>query len=178
MMILLGVPIQAEFRIPGVGLLMTLLLIFLVGLLAANILGKKLVGFGEALVEKIPIVRSIYNGTKQVVLSIAQTDSNAFRSCVLVEFPRKGVYVIGFATGETLGEVREKTKVRMVNVFIPTTPNPTSGFLIFVPKEEVIELEMPIEDGVKMIISGGIVTPEYRGGKAARALQGAGNPPV
>ncbi len=156
-----GAPIPEGFQIPGLGLAMTLIFIFIVGLLATNFFGKKLLEIGEAIVERIPVVRSIYTGTKQVVTSIAKADTNAFRQCVLVEFPRKGVYAMGFVTGDAKGEVQSKTAKHLINIFIPTTPNPTSGFLVFAPQDEVLELKMSIEDGIKLIISGGIVIPPY-----------------
>ncbi len=171
LLIFMGVSLKEGFRVPGIGLSMTVLIILVVGLLTTNIFGKKLVAVGEAIVEKIPFVRSVYNGTKQVVSSVAQADTRAFSKCVLVEFPRQGVYAMGFVTGVAKGEVQVKTAEKVLNIFIPTTPNPTSGFLVFVPEKETIELTMTIEDGIKLIISGGIVTPDYHGA-AIKELEG------
>lgn len=157
----IGTPLPEDFHLPGLGLILIILLIFVVGVLTKSFLGAKLVQWGELIVDRIPIVRSIYTGAKQVVTTIAHADTKAFRKVVMVEFPRKGIYSIGFITGTTEGEVQELTEEKLVNVFVPTTPNPTSGFLVFLPHEDVIELTMSVEDGIKFIISVGIVTPEY-----------------
>ncbi|MBI5183319.1 MAG: DUF502 domain-containing protein [Nitrospinae bacterium] len=161
LLIFIGLPLRPGYRIPGLGLMATILIIFIVGLLTTNIFGRKLVKFGELILEKIPVVRSVYTGAKQVINTIAHTDKKAFRQVVMVEFPRKGVYSIGFVTGETKGEVQDLTKEEVVNVFLPTTPNPTSGFLLFAPRNEITPLSMTVEDGLKLIISGGIVTPKW-----------------
>lgn len=165
LLILLGAPIPPDFRLPGLGVIMTLVVIFLVGILTKNIFGAKLVEVWETIVEKIPVVRSIYTGAKQVVTTIAQTDTKAFSKVVMVEFPRRGIYSLGFVTNETRGEVQALTEEDLINVFVPTTPNPTSGFLVFVPKEDVTELTMTVEEGLKFIISCGIVTPPFRPSK-------------
>jgi uncharacterized membrane protein len=152
-----GAPIPEGFRIPFLGFAMTFLIILVVGILTTNIFGKQVVHLGETLVEKIPFVRRIYSGTKQVVTAFANADTDSFKKVVLIEFPRKGIHAIGFVTGESRGEVQEHTNGTYINVFVPTTPNPTSGFLVFAPPEEVQEIAMSIEDGVKYVISGGIV---------------------
>jgi len=157
LLIQVGAPIPEGFRIPFLGFLMTFLIILMVGILTTNIFGKQLVHLGEGLVEKIPFVRRIYSGTKQVVVAFANSDTNSFTKVVLIEFPRKGIHAIGFVTGEARGEVQQHTSGEYINVFVPTTPNPTSGFLVFAPPEEVQEIAMTIEDGVKYVISGGIV---------------------
>lgn len=172
LLIFLGAPVPKESHIPGVGVVMTFIVIFLVGVLATNIFGKKLLQWGESIVAKIPVVRSIYTGVKQVVTTVIQTDAKSFSKSVLVEFPRKGVYALGFITSEAKGEIQIKTAEHVCNVFVPTTPNPTSGFLIFVPKNELIDLEMSIEDGLKLIISGGIVVPPFDPAQAARIENG------
>ena len=164
-LIKIGTPIPEDFHLPGLGLILIILLIFVVGVLTRNIFGAKLVQLGEMIVDRIPVVRSIYTGVKQVVTTIAHADTKAFRKVVLVEFPRKGIYSVGFITGYTEGEVQELTYAKLVNVFVPTTPNPTSGFLVFVANEEIIELTMSVEEGIKFIISVGIVTPEYNQAK-------------
>ncbi|MCH6578916.1 MAG: DUF502 domain-containing protein [Nitrospinae bacterium] len=164
-LIRIGTPIPEDFRLPGLGLILIVLLIFVIGVLTQSFLGGKLVQLGEMIVDRIPVVRSIYTGAKQVVTTIAEADTKAFRKVVLVEFPRKGIYSLGFITGYTEGEVQELTNAKLVNVFVPTTPNPTSGFLVFVANEDIIELTMTVEDGIKFIISVGIVTPEYHQGK-------------
>ena len=119
-----------------------------------------MINLGESLVEKIPFVRKIYKGSKQVVQSIAQADTTAFRKVVLLEFPRRGMLAIGFVTGSARGEVQEYTREDVLNVFVPTMPNPTSGFLVFAPPEELTEIDMSIEDGIKYVVSGGIVDTE------------------
>jgi uncharacterized membrane protein len=149
-------------RIPGLGFVIIFALVLGTGLLTTNIIGRSLVSFWENLIFKIPLVSSTYKMIKQVVEAIG-ADQEAFQRVVLLEWPRKGVYVIGFVTGETRGEVQEKTVEDVLNVFIVTTPNPTTGFLHLVPKSEVIPLDMSVEDGLKMVISGGIVTPDYHG---------------
>ena len=160
-LIKLGAPIPDGYRIPGLGVVMTIVVVFLVGLFTKNFFGAKLIQVGEMIVEKIPFVSNIYSGIKQVVTTIANTETQAFKKVVMIEFPRKGVYAIGFVSSEARGEVQERTEHEVVNVIIPTTPNPTSGFLVFTPKEDIIELDMTIEDGIKLIISCGIVAPKY-----------------
>ena len=159
MLIRLGAPIPEGFRIPFLGLVVTLLIVLTVGWFTTNFFGKKLFKLGETLIEKIPFVRRIYTGSKQVVSSIAEADTSAFRKVVLLEFPRRGLLAIGFVTGESRGEVQHITQDNMLNVFVPTMPNPTSGFLIFSPPEELTEVSMTIEEGIKYVVSGGIVTP-------------------
>jgi uncharacterized membrane protein len=157
-LIQLGAPIPEGYRIPFLGLIVTLLIVLTVGWFTTNFFGKKLFVLGETIVGKIPFVRRIYKGTKQVVLSIAEADTTAFRKVVLLEFPRRGLLAIGFVTGESRGEVQQMTQENMLNVFVPTMPNPTSGFLIFSPPEELTEVSMTIEEGIKYVVSGGIVT--------------------
>ena len=158
-LIQLGAPFPEGYRIPFLGVLMTLLIILTVGWLTTSFFGKKIFKIGETLFEKIPFVRRIYTGSKQVVISIAQADTSAFRKVVLLEFPRRGLLAIGFVTGESRGEVQRLTQENMFNVFVPTMPNPTSGFLIFAPSDELTEVSMSIEEGIKYVVSGGIVTP-------------------
>ena len=158
-LIQLGAPIPEGYRIPFLGLVVTLLIVLIVGWLTTNFFGNKVFQIGELLIEKIPFVRRIYKGSKQVVSSIAEADTSTFRKVVLIEFPRRGLLAIGFVTGESRGEVQELTRENMLNVFVPTMPNPTSGFLIFSPLEELTEVSMTIEEGIKYVVSGGLVTP-------------------
>lgn len=151
-----------EYTIHGLGFIATLVIIFLIGLLTKNMIGRRLVKLGENIVEKTPFARSIYTGAKQVLETIASTDKTAFKQVILVEFPRKGIYSLGFVTCEAKGEIQDMTTEEVVNVFIPTTPNPTSGFLLFVSKREIMPLSMTVEDAIKLIISGGILTPKYK----------------
>ena len=156
----MGAPIPEGYRIPALGLVITLLIVLAVGWFTTNFFGKRFLHLGETVVEKIPFVRRIYKGSKQVVQSIANADTSAFRKVVLLEFPRRGMLAIGFVTGSAHGEVQDLTKENVLNVFVPTMPNPTSGFLIFAPPEELTEVNMSIEDGIKYVVSGGIVTAE------------------
>ncbi len=159
MLVQLGAPFPEGYRIPFLGVLMTMLIVLAVGWLTTNFFGKKIFEIGETVVEKIPFVRRIYKGSKQVVVSIAHADTSAFRKVVLLDFPRRGLLAIGFVTGESRGEVQQITQDNMLNVFVPTMPNPTSGFLIFSPPDELTKVSMTIEDGIKYVVSGGIVTP-------------------
>jgi uncharacterized membrane protein len=146
--------------IPGLGIVMTILAIFLVGLFVKNIIGQKLVQLGERILEKIPVVSSIYSSSKQFIQAVSLTgQEDGFRKVILVEYPRKGLWVVGFVTCENTGETQVLTDEDVVNVFIPTTPNPTSGFLLLVPKKDIIPLSMTVEEGLKLVVSGGIVPP-------------------
>ena len=147
------------FGIPGLGLLIAVLALILIGAATAGYLGRVIVRINDAALARMPVVRSIYGATKQIFETVLAQKSTAFRQVCLVEYPRHGVWTLGFITGTTVGEVQERTSDEVVNVFLPTTPNPTSGFLLFVPSQDIILLDMSIEDGIKMVISGGIVTP-------------------
>ena len=156
----MGAPIPEGYRIPALGLVITLLIVLAVGWFTTNFFGKQMINLGESLVEKIPFVRKIYKGSKQVVQSIAHADTTAFRKVVLLEFPRRGMLAIGFVTGSARGEVQDYTREDVLNVFVPTMPNPTSGFLVFAPPEDLTEIDMSIEDGIEYVVSGGIVDTE------------------
>lgn len=151
--------------LPGLGLLIGLIVITLIGALAAGFFGRWLIRMGENILNRMPVVRTIYGASKQILETVLTTQSNAFREVVLVEYPRKELWVVGFVTGSTEGEVGVKIEDETVNVFIPTTPNPTSGFLLFCPKKDLIYLDMGVEDAVKLVVSGGIVTPEMKAAK-------------
>ena len=146
-------------KLPGVGLLVGAVTITLIGAIAAGFLGRWLIRIGENLLNRMPVVRSIYGASKQILETVLSAQSDAFREVVLVEYPRKDLWVIGFLTGTTKGEVQNSIRPQTVNVFIPTTPNPTSGFLLFCPEDDVVYLEMSVEEAVKLVVSGGIVTP-------------------
>ena len=154
---------QLPFCVPGIGLLFVLCAITLIGALTAGACGRFIVQFSERIFERTPIVRVIYTAIKQVMQTLYQNQSKAFQDVVMIEYPRKGIWSLGFITGQTKGEVQKLTEDVVINVFIPTTPNPTSGFLLFVPKKDIRTLKMSVEDGVKMVISAGIVTPTHRG---------------
>jgi uncharacterized membrane protein len=147
------------FGIPGLGVLILILFITFTGALTRMLLGRWIVHGGEHLLSRMPVVRSVYSATKQIVETVLAHQSDAFRQAVLFEYPRRGSWAIGFVTGRTIGEVQNMTEDEVVNVFLPTTPNPTSGYLLFLPRRELVELSMTVEDAIKMIISGGIVTP-------------------
>ena len=145
--------------IPGLGVILSLVLLLVTGIIATNILGQRLVRWSESLLEKIPLVRTLYNGTKQIIQAIFATNSQAFRKVLLVEYPRKGMWSIAFQTGVTKTEVHQGADTDMVSIFIPTTPNPTSGFLMMVSRSEVRELSMSIDDALKFVISLGVMQP-------------------
>ena len=147
------------FGLPGLGLVIMVVALMIIGALAAGFMGRWFMRASEHLLERMPVVRTIYSALKQVFETVFAEKSKAFREVVLIEYPRKGIWVIGFATGSTTGEVRNIIEHEIVNVFLPTTPNPTSGFLLFLPRKDVIFLNMSVEEGVKMVISAGVVTP-------------------
>jgi uncharacterized membrane protein len=148
-------------HIPGLGVLLAVVLVLATGMIVANLLGRRLVNAWESLLSRIPLVRTLYAGIKQILEAVLATDGQSFRRVLLVEYPRKGVWSLAFMTSDLLGEVQEKTRSEVISVFIPTTPNPTSGFVLMLPKEDVIELEMSVEQGLKMIISMGVVVPDW-----------------
>lgn len=147
--------------IPGLGIVIAIVFFIFVGWLTRNYLGQLLLRLSEYLLDKMPIVRTIYSAIKQIFETVMTSKSQAFRDVVMLEYPRKGIYSLGFLTGKTTGEVEEKTHEDTINVFVPTTPNPTSGFLLFVPRKDVTFLDMTVEEGIKMVVSAGIITPEY-----------------
>lgn len=148
------------FHIPGLGVIVTLILTMLVGLITKSYFGKKIIDWGEGLFNKIPIIRNVYQPTKQLVDSLFSGGVKNFNRVVLIEFPRKGVYTIAFVTGIAKGEVRDIIEEECINVYVPTTPNPTSGYFIVVPEKEVINLNMTVEEAFRMIISIGLVVPD------------------
>lgn len=150
------------FDLPGAGIVLTLLIIFLTGLLAANFIGQRLVGWWEKLLARIPVVNSIYNSVKQVSDTLFSSSGNAFRKALLVQYPRSGSWTIAFLTGSPGGDVVNHLQGEFVSVYVPTTPNPTSGFFLMMPRNEVIELEMDVDEALKYIISMGVVTPPPR----------------
>lgn len=151
------------FRVPGLGILLSLLVLLVTGILVANILGRKLVYFWESVLKRIPLVRSIYSAAKQFAEIVFTDNTQSFNRVMLIEYPRKGLYSLCFQTSSNLGEVQAKTGEDVVCVFIPTTPNPTSGLILMVPKSEVIELDMEIEEALQMIVSLGVVVPAWQG---------------
>jgi uncharacterized membrane protein len=150
------------FGVPGIGVLLIVLALILVGWFAAGFLGRLVVNTQDRILARMPLVRSVYGAVKQILETVLAQTSTAFREVVLLEYPRRGIWAIGFITGYTEGEVQNLTEDECVNIFLPTTPNPTSGFLLFVPRKDLIKLDMSIEEGIKMVVSGGIVTPPDR----------------
>jgi uncharacterized membrane protein len=148
------------FSIPGFGLILAIGVLILTGVLAANLLGRQLVALWEAILSRIPIVRNIYNAVKQIASTVLTSQGKSFRKVVMAEYPRKGIWSIGFLTNEKVALACKDMTEDMVAVFLPTTPNPTSGFILLFPKEDLIELDMSVEEGFKFIISIGVVVPE------------------
>ena len=165
-LLLLPEPYQPDnllgMHIPGLGVLLAAILVLTTGMIVANFLGKRLVISWEHFLARIPLVRSLYAAIKQIMEAVLSTDAQSFRKVLLIEYPRKGVWSLAFLTSDNLGEVQAKTSSEVISVFIPTTPNPTSGFIIMVPKDDVIELDMAVEDGLKMIISLGVAVPPWQ----------------
>lgn len=155
------------FEIPGLGLVMAILFFITIGWFARNYFGKLTIRISEYFLEKMPIVRTIYSALKQIFETVMASQSQAFRDVVMFEYPRKGIWVMGFVTGTTKGEVQSLTDNEVVNVFLPTTPNPTSGFLLFVPRKDLIFMKMSVEEAIKMVVSGGIITPPEKDSKKA-----------
>ena len=150
------------FALPGLGVLILIAALIFVGAFAAGFFGRMWIHFTEQMLNRMPVIRNVYSAVKQILETILAQQSNAFREAVLVEYPRRGIWAIAFITGRTKGEVQNLTEEECINIFLPTTPNPTSGFLLFVPKEDLIPLTMTVEQAIKMVISGGIVTPPDR----------------
>ncbi len=169
------------FSIPGFGLLVALLLITLIGFLTANLIGRSIISYGEYLLSRMPVVRNIYSALKQIFETVFRENSDSFQSVALVQYPRQGIWALAFVATDTLGEVQarlDEAAGQTISVFLPTTPNPTSGFLLFVPKEEVEIMDMGVEEAAKLIISAGLVAPEFQEAKdkalAKRAARQAG----
>ncbi|MFW5425710.1 MAG: DUF502 domain-containing protein [Methylophagaceae bacterium] len=149
-------------HVPGLGVVLAIVLVLATGMIVANLLGKRIVAAWESLLARIPIVRTLYAGVKQIMEAVLATDAKSFSKVILIEYPRKGLWGLAFMTSDDLGEVQVKAGADLISVFVPTTPNPTSGFVIMLPKEDVIELDMSVEDGLKMIISMGVVVPPWQ----------------
>ena len=147
------------FSMPGLGLIVACVFFILVGWFAKNFLGRLVIRISESIVHRLPVVRAVYKGTKQVFETVIGGQAQAFRDVVMFEYPRQGSWALGFVTGVTKGEVQRLTDSEVLNVFLPTTPNPTSGFLLFIPRKDLIFMKMSVEEGIKMIVSGGILTP-------------------
>lgn len=154
-------------EVPGTGFAATLVFVFLVGLFASNIIGRAVIHRFEAFFAKVPLASRIYIAVKQIGEGVIGGQRNLFQRVVMFEYPRRGSWAIGFVTSEHRGVLAQKTGKKMQHVFVPTTPNPTSGFLLFLPEEDLMELDMSVEDGLKLVISGGAVAPGSAGGAPA-----------
>ena len=150
------------FHLPGFGVLLTLGIVLLMGAIASNFLGRRLLMFGNALLRRIPIVRSIYSSVKQVSDTLFSENGNAFRKALLVQWPREGVWTIGFLTGVPGGDVVNHLPANYLSVYIPTTPNPTGGYFVMLKKTECIELKMSVDEALTYVISMGVVVPAAR----------------
>lgn len=148
------------FEIPGLGVIISLFMLLITGILATNFLGQRFVMLSESILDRIPLVRSIYNSTKQVIQAILSTNSQAFRKVLLVEYPRQGIWSVAFQTGVSSFASELQNGEEMISVFIPTTPNPTSGFLMLVPKASARELSMSVDEALKFVISLGVMQPK------------------
>ncbi|MBI3180238.1 MAG: DUF502 domain-containing protein [Deltaproteobacteria bacterium] len=164
-----------EYFAPVVSVMLSVLLIYLVGLVGGNVLGRQVLQFLDKLLMQVPFVRGIYSATRQFLDTFSRARGGAFRRVVLVEYPRQGLWTMGFVTSETKGEVQARTEGKVLNVFLPTTPNPTSGWLIFVREDEVVQLDMSVDEAIKMVISGGVVTPPHRPDASVRAVRASGS---
>lgn len=147
-------------NIPGLGAILTLLIVFLTGLAARNFIGRRLVLLWEGLLTRIPVVKSIYSSVKQVSDTLFSPSGNAFRKAVLIQYPRQGSWTIAFLTGAPGGEVKNHLQGDFISVYVPTTPNPTSGFFLMLPRADAIELDMSVDAALKYIVSMGVVAPE------------------
>lgn len=150
------------FYVPGIGVIATLLVVFLTGLVTANIIGQRLLRFWEGVLSRIPVVKSVYYSVKQVSDTLFSSSGEAFRKALLVQYPREGAWTIAFLTGQPGGDVLNHLPGDYVSVYVPTTPNPTSGFFLMLPRRDVIELEMSVDEALKYIISMGVVAPPMR----------------
>jgi len=161
-LLLLPAPYRPEnlvgFPLPGLGIVFALIVLLVTGLLVTNLIGRRLVQYWDGLMRRIPLVRSIHGGVKSFAESVFST-SNSFRTVVMIEYPRKGIWTIGFITADDMAEITQKTGVPHACVYVPTTPNPTSGFIMMVPRAEIVELNMSVDAAMKMIITCGVVVP-------------------
>jgi uncharacterized membrane protein len=146
-------------NVPGLGVVLTLLVVFLTGLAAANIIGQRLVQMGEALVAQIPVVKTIYTSVKQVSDTLFSSSGQAFRKAVLVRFPHTDTWTVAFVTGMAAGEVAQRLGDERISIYVPTTPNPTSGYFLIVSRADVIELDMSVDEALKYVISMGVAAP-------------------
>lgn len=161
-----GYNLTDYLNFPGYGLAIFVVFTAMIGAMAKNLFAAQLIGWGERMLDRLPIIRSIYNAIKQIAETVLVQSKSSFERACLVEYPRKGLWAVAFISTATRGEVLEKTgHSEMLSVFLPTTPNPTSGFLLFVPRKDVVELDMSVEEAAKLIISAGLVSPTEAGAR-------------
>ena len=153
-----------RFSIPGLGLIIVVVAITLLGALTANLFGHAVVGYMGRLIDRLPVVRTVYGALRQMFETVVSQSERSFQQVGLIQYPRPGLWAIVFVAARTRGEIIYHTQEEMVSVFLPTTPNPTSGFLLFVPRKDIIILDMTVEEGAKLVISGGLVIPDFKGG--------------
>jgi uncharacterized membrane protein len=158
-----------DLDIPGLGVVVFLVFTTGVGYFAKKVFGKQLIRMAEDMVDRMPVVRSVYNAVKQIVETALSQSKSSFRQACLIEYPRRGIWSVAFVSTDTTGEIPERAGRAMISVFLPTTPNPTSGFLLFVPREDIIYLDMTVEEAAKLVISAGLVTPKTKAEAEAEA---------
>ena len=157
------------FKIPGLGVVLSVFVVLVTGMVVANFFGRKLVSMWEKMLAQIPIVSKIYTGVKQVLETVLSSQGQSFGKVLLIEYPRKGLWTLAFQSSTDTGEAHHRINQDVVNVYVPTTPNPTSGFFLMIPREDVVELDMSVDDGLKMIISLGVVVPSWSAETAEEA---------
>jgi len=157
--------------IPGLGVLFAVLLVFITGIVVANLLGRRLLQFWEALLSRIPFVRSIYATAKQVMETVVAGNGKSFREVVMLEYPRKGLWTLAFVTGDGLPAAQDIAGEKLLNIFVPTTPNPTSGFFLMVADKDVVHLGLSVEDGLKLILSTGVILPPTSADKLEQIIK-------
>lgn len=171
-----------NYAVPGFGLIVLVLFLTILGAIATNLIGRSVISLADRILGRLPIIRSVYSAFKQLVEVFANSNTEQFSECVLIEFPKPGTWCLGFLSSPARGEVRSALGPGFIGVFVPTTPNPTSGFLMYIEASEVVRLDMTVEEGAKMILSAGLVVPEHlpkKNGPAAQAeaVQGSEVPP-
>lgn len=171
--------LPTDLSVPGVGVVFSILLLTVIGALAANLFGRTIISYGEMMLNRMPLVRNLYSALKQIFETVLSQSNTSFQKVGLIEYPRRGLYAIVFVSTETTGEISHKMddEDQLLSVFLPTTPNPTSGYLLFVPEEDVMVLDMTVEEAAKMVISAGLVTPEFHQGEL-KELNKTGTPLV
>lgn len=156
-----GLPLPVTYRLPGIGILATIFGVFILGIFTTSLVGRKVVSFGESILHKIPFIRGLYSAAKQFMEAVTMPERSAFRKVAMLEFPRKGTYSLGFITYDGMSNLTDAEDA-MINIFVPTVPNPTTGYFIILPRNEVIILPISIEDGFKLIFSGGVAGPREK----------------